>query len=597
VGYHSSDLEVAVSAMREALLSHAERIAALERAARAERDADPNADAPPASASSSPALAAIDLRLRPPALTNTTLRLAGRVVIIVAGGFALRALTDSGITSAWLGTALGLGYALAFLLAADRAAAKGDRIGANVHGASTLLLAFPLLDEAMVRFHLLGPAVATLALAGVTGAALVVAVRHRLRLLAWLAASGAIVVAVVLAIQAERLLPTATFLVGLGGVCFWLEDRLDAGLRWAVAPAADLIVLILAIRAVSPYADERPAAVLGLVAVLPVVYLASFELRTLILHRTAGAFEFAQAVGTIGVAAAGATAITPHLPSAVGWLGAAASVLGVTAYMRAIRGRGTPAPAMFVFETTLGLLLVTSGSALVLPEAWVAADWSALAVLAAAVVRRPGWKDLAMHSTIYAWGAAVTSGLLVLSANALAAPAPQGLPRLEAAALASLAAAILSIGLLTAATPETRAGWAARLSRLALLVLAAAGTTGAAVSALAPLVAQLVGTGASQEVVPTLRGLVLAAGAVALARLGRREELRGAAWLAYSMLVLSAFEMVEAFPAAGPRALAFAFAGYGSALLLVARLHRRCPVHPVRGEQSEVGVTSPNHTT
>jgi len=592
VRYHSSDLEGALSTMREALRSHAQRIAALELAARGTRAAVPSGDAPPASASSSPAPAATDVRL--PAHT-AALRLGGRVVIIVAGGFALRALTDSGFTSAWQGAALGLGYALAFLLAAERAAARGDRVSASAHGASTLLLAFPLLDEMMVRLHLLGPAVATLSLALVTVAALAVAVRHRLRVLAWLALSGAVVVTVFLAIQAGRLVPAATFLVGLGVGCLWLDERLDGGLRWAVAPAADLAVLILAIRSASPYAEEHPAAALGLVTVLPAVYLASFALRTILRRRTAGAFEFAQAVGAVGVAVAGATAIAPHFPSAVNWLGAAAAAVGVTAYLRAIRSHGAPASSILRFEATLGVLLLTSGSALVLPRPWAAAAWSALAVLSATLARRPGWKGLALHSAIYAWGAAETGGLLALSASVLAAPAGPGLPRLEAAALASLAAAILSIGLLATAAPPARA-WPARLPRLALLVVAAAGTTGAAVSTLGPLVARLVGAGANKEVVPTLLGLVLAAGAVAFARLGQREELRDATWLAYSMLVLSAFEMVEAFPSSRPDALALALAGYGIALLLVARLRHRPRIRAVRNKQSEGRrPPSPNH--
>jgi len=594
VPYHTSDLEVAVSTMREALRSHAERIATLELAVRAARGAVQSVDAPPASASSPSVLAAT--AFRPPALPNATLRLAGRVVIIVAGGFALRALTDSGMTSGWLGAALGLGYALAFLLAADRAAAKGGRVSASVHGASTLLLAFPLLDEAVVRLHLLGPTAAILATAGVTAAAFAVAVRHRLRLLAWLAASGAIVVALVLAFQTGQVLPTATFLLGLGGVCIWLEDRLDGGLRWAIAPVADLCVLILAIRSASPYAEEQPAVALGLVAMLPAVYLASFALRTLRLRRSAGAFEFAQAVGAIGVAAAGATAIAPHLPSAVNWLGAAAAACGVTAYAPALQGRCAPTPAaVFRFHTTLGLLLVTSGTALALSGPWVAAAWSVLAVASATLARRPGRKGMAVHAAVYAWGAALAGGLLALCAIALAAPANHGWPPQHAAPLVALAAAILSAGLLATAALEARAGRAARLSRLALLVVGAAGAAGVAVAALAPLAVRVLGAGASQQAVPPLRTLALAGGAVMLAWLGQREPLRDANWPAYAMLVLAGLEIVtDALPSGSPTALALAFAGYGAALLLVARLRRRLAARLSRDEQSHGGgLTSP----
>ena len=170
--------------------------------------------------------------------------------------------------------------------------------------------------------------------------------------------------------------------------------------------------------------------------------------------------------------------------------------------------------------------------------------------------------------------------------------------RLACDGFVRFAAVILSIGLLATAVPEVRAGWAARLSRLALLVVAAAGTIGAAVSALAPLAARLVGAGTSHEVVSRLRGLVLSAGAIALAQLGRREGLRDATWLAYSMFVLIAFEMVEALPSSRPGALALAIAGYGTALLLVARRRRRPAVRPDRGAKSEGGsLTSPNRTT
>jgi hypothetical protein len=88
----------------------------------------------------------------------SVINFAGRTLLVLGGGYLLRALTESGALPPLAGVTLGLTYALLWLLAADRAGAKARTLSAAFHGAAAVLLAFPLLWEATSRFRLLSPA-------------------------------------------------------------------------------------------------------------------------------------------------------------------------------------------------------------------------------------------------------------------------------------------------------------------------------------------------------------------------------------------------------------------------------------------------------
>ena len=77
-------------------------------------------------------------------------------------------LTASSLVPHRAGIALGLLYALAWLLVAYTAAGRNDRLRGGFAGVLAPLLAFPLISEAALRFHVWDATGALLMLAAVT---------------------------------------------------------------------------------------------------------------------------------------------------------------------------------------------------------------------------------------------------------------------------------------------------------------------------------------------------------------------------------------------------------------------------------------------
>jgi hypothetical protein len=561
-----SELEARVLTLSELVARLGARLSALE------------ADLRQNAAASAPAVSSAGAADPGPALLSAALPLGGRTLLVLAGAFVLRALTESGLTPGWLGVALGLAYALAQAALAERAGKAGAAASATAHGLSTLLVAFPLLFEVVARFQLVGPAAATAALAAVTAALLLVAHRWRLQALAWMAVAGSVFTALALMFQTDRAAAGAIFLALLGLETAWLGyARGWRGLGWAAAAAADLCALGVAVRSLSAYSEEGPRTAMGVLAVLLALALASLAARTLLLRRAAGAFELAQVAGAVGASLGGAALIAARTPTSAAGFGAAAAACGVAAYVAAFtfRKRRPEDGAGFPFFAGVGALLVLSGTALALDRGTLAPGWAVLAVASAALARRLGRRSLAAHAVAYAWGSAVAGGLVALSLDALlASPGGGGAPvRWEA--IAALGASAASAWL-AAAAAEARTAWAARLPSLALLLLTAGGAAGVAVAWLLPAVAGTAGEAAGRGSAAAVRTAVLVAAAVLLAWIGRRRAWREAAWLAYGVLAATGVKILaEDLPGGRPAALVVTFGVYGAALLLVPRLRPR----------------------
>ena len=119
----------------------------------------------------------------------TMLSFIGRTFVALGGAYLLRALTDAAVVPLPLGTALGLAYAMAWLVMSDRAAAAGHRTSAAFHGLVATIIAFPLLWESVTRFQLLTPNAAAIGVTLVTALTLAAALRQRSQVLAWIGGS------------------------------------------------------------------------------------------------------------------------------------------------------------------------------------------------------------------------------------------------------------------------------------------------------------------------------------------------------------------------------------------------------------------------
>jgi hypothetical protein len=510
------------------------------------------------------------------------LTFGGRTLLVLAGAFVLRALTDAGSIPGWLGVALGFIYAATWIVVADRAARAGNALSASVHGFSALIIAFPLLYEAASKFKLLGPTAATAALALVTLALLGVAARRRMHPLAWMATVGSIFTAIGLMVLGGRMVPGTIFLILLGFVTLWLAYVLDwHELRWPTAAVANLAVIGLAIRAVSPDAVEGPIVTMAVQVLLLAAYQASFATRTLLMHRGVVPFEVVQTIGSVAAGLGGAAYVAARTPggsTAAMAFGAAATLLGLAGYgvAFAFHGKREQDRANFPFYAAVALLLVGSGTTILLEGPGLGLAWSLLAVLAADLTGRLGRRTLAVHAAIYLVGAALGSGLLSVAADALLASTGHPWVGPSSAAPVALLATFACAWLGSRTAAPSRTTFLSRLPQLIAVALAVTGAAGLIVWFLVPLMSGVPGISANRGEVASVRTMVLVGGTIFLAWAGRHADWREAGWLVYPVLVAAGVKILfDDLPGGRPATLFVSFGLYGAALLIVPRLRPR----------------------
>ena len=361
-----TELETKVAELSESLKAMERRIALLEKglSPAAARRLRQNAAATAAETTLGQGKAdSTEAMLRQDAASLAgTVSLAGRTLLVLAGAFFLRALTDSGRLPPWVGVGFGFVYAGIWVALADRAAEAKKRWSAGFHGAAAVAIGFPLLFEVTARFQLVPTWIAALLLSAFTAVALGVAANRRFQPLAWLVVLAAIPAAFALMVAQGRVAPPLLFLVLLGIGTVWLGYVLDwHGLRWPVAGAADLAVLFLAVEALRPGAADGPVTAVLVQFALVAAYLGSTAIRTLGLRRGIVPFEAIQAAAVLLVGLGGAAFVTARAGMGSGALalGVLSLVFGAVAYAVAfafVERQRTP--ANFYFYTTAGAAFV-----------------------------------------------------------------------------------------------------------------------------------------------------------------------------------------------------------------------------------------------
>jgi hypothetical protein len=529
---------------------------------------------------------------------GATAPLVGRTLLVLAGAFVLRALTEAGTLPPTVGVALGFAYAGAFVALADLVGGRGQRASSWFHGLSAALIGFPLLFEATTRFKLLPVPLAATLLTLFAAGELAVAVRRRMEGLCWITAFAGIGVAVGLSIATGQLLAPTLALLVLGVATLWLAYVLDwYGPRWPVALAADFMVLIVAARAVSPSAAEGPALALTAAALLVLGYLGSFAARTLVLGRSVVPFEVAQTAGALAAGLGGAAFVMARTGQGSVPFGVLIVLMGLGAYAAAFAfvDRREAGRTNFYFYTSVGLVLLLLGTERGLPEWASAATWGVLAAVAALLFRSSGRRTMAVHALLFSLAAAGGSGLVGHAERALFGSAAWAWPPLSPVGYLVLAC----IGLATAVTAAggRRTRWGERLPQLAADVVLALTAAGVLAGGLAWLLGPP-GPEAGLGAIATGRTAVLAGGAVLVAWLGRREAWREAGWLAWPLLLVVGIKvLLEDLSKGRPATLILSFACYGVALIVVPRLLRApgtAPPPPAPGPAPGAG---PDHSS
>jgi hypothetical protein len=508
---------------------------------------------------------------------SALLSLVGRLLLVLAGGFFLRALTDSGTIARPLGLALGFAYALLWLVFADRAGARKQILGAGFHALPTAMIAFPLLIEAATRFKVLTGPGSAVGLAIATVGLLLVAWRQQLRAVAWVAVIGAVPTSMVLLTQTGVVAPFAIFLIAFGVATVWLAYALDWwGIRWPVALAADIAVAGVTLRVLAPEHQDAPQVAVLLQLTLVGAYVGSIAIRTLLRARNVTLFEVAQTAAALVVGFGGAvylTRVTGIHPAA---LGAASLVSGAACYGLAVAfiGKRADSGPNVYYYTSLALVLVLVGCVLILDHQWLGVVFVLLAVLAAGLWSRFERIFLLLHSGVYLVAGGIVSGAITYGAWVLAGNVEGPWARPVSSMWIVLVAAAVSAGLATAWSKEEGDEIASGL-RLAIIGVFVWVAGACVIGALAPVAGSQPDGSVNLGVLATVRTGVLALATLLVAWIGRHSRFREWGWLVYPLLVAIGLKMMtQDFKFSRPSTLFIAMALYGAALIVAPRLRR-----------------------
>ena len=237
------------------------------------------------------------LRVSAPPRENV-LSLTGRAVLILGGAFLLRAATESTTLPSQTGIALGLAYAIAWIVLAARAARNGQRTQAAFHCAVAAIVAYPIIWEATTRFHVLSAITASILLVIVSVAFIAVARLYALESPAWIAVAGATLDALLLAYATKELIPFALGLTVAGVIAFLLSMTY---VGWLLAIESDLFAIFLLAAAVLDQSQENRSAVVITLLVFAILWMAV----------TSAATAQAAAASLIGIGATSTLVLSP----------------------------------------------------------------------------------------------------------------------------------------------------------------------------------------------------------------------------------------------------------------------------------------------
>ncbi len=506
------------------------------------------------------------------------LSLVGRLLLVLAGGFFLRAMTDAGALAVSVGISLAFAYAAVWLVMSDRAGGRGLVPNAVFHALAAALVAFPLIVEATTRFKVLTGLTSALVLSALSAGLLFVAWRRRLRAVAWITVIGALPTSAAILVQTGVVAPFAVYLIALGVVTLWLSYSIDWwGGRWPVALAADIAVAGVTLRAFAPEHLDAPVVAMMLQLLLLVAYFGSIAIRTLVRGRDVSRFEMTQTAAALVVSLAGAVFMARATDAVPAALGVAAMVVGAACYYVAVAvvDRREGSALNFYFYTTLALALVLAGFSIAVDGVWSGAVFALFGVLAIGLWSRRGRLFMLLHGAVYIVAAGIVAGSLGYCARTLVAGAegPWEVP--DAVMLVVLVASGLSAGL--AAMRATSDGDELAIgTRFVIIIVFVWTAVGSLTGYIAPIAGGLADRSVDPGMLATVRTGILSMATLVIAWLGAHDRFREWGWLVYPLLIGIGLKLLtQDFKHSRPATLFVALALYGAALIVAPRLRRR----------------------
>lgn len=475
----------------------------------------------------------------------------------MGGAYLLRAITDLQVVPRAIGIGAGLAYALSWIWIADRHAGRGNRRAAIFDTILGSLILFPIVWEATVRFHVFtAPLASGIVVAGAL-ALLVVAARHNLQVIAWMASAGVIACATGLAFETRIMAGSLTSVALIGAVTWFLSER--HGWRMVAWPAAIetnlLGVAIFVLVLLQVVHDDLREVIAALMTAFVAYAIA-------LVWRCTRVDAVVQAVAVVVIDLIAAFILAQRYPLVGALLPLVAIAGAFAAYVMAIRAPdGTPPVARAMFSGS-ALMMMLIGSAFLGGDGVV---WSLLAIAAAVLSIRLEAMQLVFHTAGYAIAAAASAGLLTASARVFAGLGPGDHPISAARAVTFAGIAAATAIIIRSQLREERLD--VRIARVLLIANAAVLAVGVAAYA----GAELVGGEAARAA--AVRTIIVGATAAALAYLARLPHLADLGMVVYPLLIAGGVKMlIEDFRAGRPTTLFITLAIYGGVLVLVARL-------------------------
>jgi hypothetical protein len=515
-----------------------------------------------------------------------TVSLVGRTLMVLGGAFLLRALTDSGVVPSSLGALAGLAYGVWWLGLAYRAAKAGARVSSAFHGVAALLIAYPLIWETTTRLGVFTPATGAALLVGFYVVGYTVTWRCNLTEVAWMNTLLAVATALALLVATHALMPLTVAILG-----FALATEVRAyrrrwpGLRWPVALGLDVAVLLLVSIVGRPeglpegYVPVSVPFAFLIVVMLPVLYLSSIAIRTLMRGRAVTGFEIVQASLALAIGVGGALRLAPIVGVTTGLIGVTLLLLGVADYAAAFAfiDRRTGRGRNFYFYTTLAGVLTLFGTRLVLPDVALAITWFAIALVALWVGGTYDRITLRFHGAVYLTAAAIVAGLLPFVLDSLVAHPSETWHRATSVSFLVALAVIVGYGLLVA-TQRKDLSWNALLPQAIVAALLGCVVAGSGARWLAGVFANAPGPDADFAYLATSRTAVLCILAVVMAWAARKYSLRELGWLVVPLLVGEGLRLLlEDIRHGRPATLFITLALYGGALVATSTLMKKTP--------------------
>jgi hypothetical protein len=492
----------------------------------------------------------------------------GKAVLGFAGAFLLRALAESGSVPKLPVLIIAILYACFWMIWSAR---TNDRFASVTYAVTSTLILSPMLWEATVRFQSMPATASASILVAFIVLTLVLASRHDLQVIPWIATLASASTAVALIVGTRELIPLTLALLAIAAA---VETSACLGheLTFRVIPAiaADftlwLSLYILGSENVPEgYRSVAPSTLIAVCALLPAIYGIGVTFRMFVQRHRISIFEIAQLAASFGLAAFGIMRASHN---------AAAPALGVLFLLLAgISYWGTL--SRFAAEShtrnrrvsaTWAAALLVAGAFLLLPDNFQIPFLCAAALLTAVLYTRTAKLSLGLHASFYLAAAVSVSSLPSYVWNSLAGTVPAS-PDWRAWTVALSAALCYAV--------ESRKEMDQGRRRLLWLVpagIAAFTIAGWAVAAIVRIASGQIELAASH--LSMIRTVVICLLALVLGVASRRRHLE-LRWIAYAAVALGTLKLIlEDLRFGNPASLMVSFVFYGLILILLPRMTR-----------------------